>query len=99
MYPDPMNPDGTRPGKPITAYEPQVMETPTTPRIYHVWVNLAHSVSTATASIEYPGLVLGWRRGIEGYEAQVIWVTPRPDRDSDTSHLGWVAAHMLKPRD
>ena len=94
-----MYPDGTRRGKPLTAFEPQVMETPSTPRIYHVWVNLTRSVSSATTSIEYPGLVLGWRRGIDGYEAQVIWVTPKDDRGADTSHIGWVAAHMLKSRD
>lgn len=75
------------------------MLVPQAPRIYHVWVNLTQNMSNATQSYEYPGLVLAWRRGIEGYEAQVIWVTPHEDRHSDSSHIGWVAAHQLKPRD
>ena len=75
------------------------MPVPQTPRIYHVWVNLVRSMSNTTESYEYPGLVLAWRRGIDGYEAQVIWVTPDQDRLSDTSHIGWIAAHQLKPRE
>lgn len=93
-----MNPDGTRAGRPVAGHEsPQPMDVPQAPRIYHVWVNLSNL--TTHVGVEYPGLVLGWRRGVDGYEAQVIWVTPQHDRGTDASHIGWVAAHRLKPRE
>ena len=73
---------------------PPEVPTPTKPPIFHVWVNLGRQASQDTP--EYPGLVLAWRRGIDEWEAQVIYVVPQPNA-ADTAIIKWVAATCLKP--
>lgn len=86
---------GTRFGTPQTRFDPAPVEFPKVPRTYHVWVNLSGMMSDKHV-VEYPGLVIAWRRSVTGWEAQVMWVTPRQDRASDTAHLGWLPAHQLR---
>jgi hypothetical protein len=92
--PDPVS--GARRGTPQTAHDRPQVDVPTLPRTYHVWVNLTRMLSDKH-TVEYPGLVVSWRHGTGGWEAQVVWVTPREDRSDDTAHLGWVPAHQLRP--
>ncbi|MBC7559980.1 MAG: hypothetical protein H7270_11645 [Dermatophilaceae bacterium] len=92
-----MNPDGSRTGRPIATTDPLAVETPTDPPVYHVWLNLSNLTSHPCP--EYPGLVIGWRRVANGFEAQVVYVIPsREQRYSDSSQIGWFPAHKLKPR-
>lgn len=92
-----MNPNGTTNGRPAAAADPYAVEVPQTPPVYHVWVNLSN-LETQIAQ-EYPGLVLGWRRTSDGYEAQVVYVVPsRTQRYSDASQIAWLPAGKLKPR-
>jgi hypothetical protein len=73
---------------------PSEVATPAKPPVFHVWVNLGRQASLDTP--EYPGLVLAWRRGIDYWEAFVIYVIPRSDAP-DTAVSTWVAATCLKP--
>ena len=73
---------------------PAEVSTPAKPPVFHVWVNLGRQASHDAP--EYPGLVLAWRRGIDYWEAFVIYVVPGPDA-RDTAVSTWVAATCLKP--
>lgn len=90
-------PPGTRTGHAANPTDPPAVDIPSLPRSYHVWVNLDGHVSTRP-TLEYPGLVLAWRRGgRDGWEAQVVWVTPGDQRAGDSAHLGWLPVHRLRP--
>jgi hypothetical protein len=92
-----VNANGTRNGLPLSSSDPYAVRVPEPPPVYHVWVNLSN-LSTQPAQ-EYPGLVLGWRRTSDGYEAQVVYVIPsRTQRHSDASQIAWLPASKLKPR-
>lgn len=88
------NGDGTRRGRPVVSPLPAEVPVPTKPPVFHVWVNLGRQASLDAP--EYPGLVLAWRRGVDYWEAFVVYVVPRPDA-SDTAISTWVAATCLKP--
>lgn len=93
-----MNPNGTKNGRPLASADPYAVATPQVPPVYHVWVNLSNL--TTQVAQEYPGLVIGWRRTSDGYEAQVVYVIPgKNQRHSDASQIAWFPATKLKPRD
>jgi hypothetical protein len=93
-----VNSNGTRNGRPLASSDPYAVQTPQLPPVYHVWVNLSNL--TSHVAQEYPGLVLGWRRTSDGYEAQVVYVIPgRNQRHSDSSQIAWLPASKLKPRE
>lgn len=89
-----INPDGTRQGRPVMSPMPSEVATPAKPPVFHVWVNQSKLASHEAP--EYPGLVLAWRRGIDYWEAFVIYVVPRPD-GPDSAVSTWVSATCLKP--
>jgi hypothetical protein len=96
-YPAEVNPNGTRNGQPLSSSDPYAVPVPEHPPVYHVWVNLSNL--TTQVAQEYPGLVLGWRRTSDGYEAQVVYVIPgKTHRYSDASQIAWLPASKLKPR-
>lgn len=70
------------------------VETPASPRTWHVWVNLSRG-KDKRQQLTYPGLVLSWRRTRETWEALVVYVTPN-DGD-ETSHVTWIEAGQLTP--
>ncbi|MCW2790457.1 MAG: hypothetical protein JWQ91_1264 [Aeromicrobium sp.] len=97
-YPARVNPNGTNQGRPLSTTDPYAVRTPENPPVYHVWVNLSNLANQSTQ--EYPGLVIGWRRSSDGYEAQVVYVIPgKVQRYSDSALVAWLPAHKLKPRD
>ncbi len=90
-------PPGTRSGYGKVAADGPGVPVPSTPRAHHVWVNLQRHRSKV-ATLEYPGLILGWRRGADEWEAHVVWTTPDLDGTGRTSaHLAWLPAHQLRP--
>jgi hypothetical protein len=92
-----VNQNGTRNGLPLSSSDPYAVPVPEPPPVYHVWVNLSNL--TTQPAQEYPGLVLGWRRTSDGYEAQVVYIIPsRTQRHSDASQIAWLPASKLKPR-
>lgn len=96
-YPVRVNPNGSVDGRPLAPADPYAVEVPQPPPVYHVWVNLSNL--TTQVAQEYPGLVIGWRRTSDGYEAQVVYVVPsRTQRHSDASQIAWLPASKLKPR-
>lgn len=74
------------------AGDPSPVPTPARPPVFHVFVNLSNLNRVAT---EYPGLVLGWRRGLSQWEAHVVYVTPTGE--DVTAHVTWVEASRLRP--
>jgi hypothetical protein len=89
-----LNADGTRSGRPLLSPLPPEVATPAKPPVFHVWVNLGRQASHDAP--EYPGLVLAWRRGIDDWEAYVVYVVPQQN-SPDTAVSKWVAANQLKP--
>ncbi len=90
-------PPGMRAGRGGVEADGPGIEVPVVPKHAHVWVNLSELRSRHQV-IEYPGLILGWRRGVRGWEAQVVWTTPLTDGSGRvTAHLSWLGAHQLRP--
>ncbi|MEG9226199.1 hypothetical protein [Aeromicrobium sp. Sec7.5] len=90
-------PDGTRAGYPAVESDGPGIDVPIVPKHAHVWVNLTEYRSKQQV-LEYPGLILGWRRGVKGWETHVVWSTPLTDGSGRvTAHLAWLGAHQLRP--
>ncbi|WP_229054116.1 hypothetical protein [Aeromicrobium sp. Leaf350] len=90
-------PDGTRSGYGAVEADGSGIEVPTVPKHAHVWVNLTE-LRSKHAVLEYPGLILGWCRGVKGWEAHVVWTSPLTDGSGRvTAHLAWLGAHQLRP--
>lgn len=78
-------------GDPLTALDDPAVQTRSEPGVRHVWVNLSTSKNHPA---EYAGLIVAWRKGIHGWEAQVAHVT---DIESPSLHISWVDARRLRP--
>jgi hypothetical protein len=76
----------------MSPLEPEV-GLPTTPPVFHVWVNLGNQANHESA--EYPGLVLHWRQARAQWEAFTTYVVINGDHRTVIST--WVEARCLKP--
>lgn len=68
-----------------------VVTTPADPRQRHVRVNLSN---VAKAAVEYPGVILTWRRTGAGWEAQVAYATTT---NESALHVVWAPADRVRP--